>query len=143
MTDQFQFDTSGEVLMNRLANGRGEPWRDVEGGARLCYAWRHLSPGVRGCIAKILEEFTEARPWKIADDGFEPGFSDLHPDTLARIIADWERHSQRHALVGPWADIQIGRNFWSNRQNELSPNFPPLTFYLNDVGKVCIRECDQ
>lgn len=205
MSEQFQFDTSGEVAPT-LSNPAPRLSRGM-------WHWPDLSPGVQGCIAGMLEEM----PWYSApqieemkslegmlpckcgnfptpsddnchpDDGWRSlwcqsclehvtewkpsegeavrdwntkrtrelsrpfGFRDLHPDTLARIIAD---HDQWQRVVGPpildtagtdvFFTVERGRRFWAERQaGQKGENFPPLTPHLDDAGKVCVREAGQ
>lgn len=77
------------------------------------------------------------------------GFSDIAPETLARIMKDCER-----ALTTQlWGNSAVdGRLFWSERTEELFSGFwggqqtllcedlfPPLTPYLGGDGKVYLR----
>ena len=78
-------------------------------------------------------------------EGIEPGpcsddcprqeirFSDLAPETLARIITDCERFAKMH----PTAAATVGgKGAWTERQSGGFPRFPPLTVRLGDDGKV-------
>lgn len=139
MAEKFQFDTSGEIVLPYPMlhpHPRGMMWPD-------------LPLGVQGCIAGMLEEAAKygsrlLTPDQFSDRCFVPlGFSDLHPDTLARIIADWEAYASSLGIPssGDILDTLAGAAFWRERQaGARSPPFPPLTPYLDDAGKVCLRE---
>lgn len=95
-------------------------------------SWSDLSPFAQGYTAPILEAVGAP-------------FSDLAPETLARIIADCEyvvgveRGHDRH--VSRCADE--GASLWRKRQSPLAGGqpepaygLPPLTVQLGDDGKV-------
>lgn len=63
-----------------------------------------------------------------------PGFSDLAPETLARIREDCAAYRQR-LLPSDLNHARYGEGFWIDRQRAGS-HFPPLTLYLGDDGKV-------
>lgn len=71
------------------------------------------------------------------------GFSDLAPETLARIIADCERW-QRLYPKGR-SGHEGGAYCWELRQAQHveRPDFPPLTVQLGDDGKVRFAEPAQ
>lgn len=135
MAEQFQFDTFGCIC---IVDGPGQyDFRE--------FYWFDLSPGVQGCIAAMLEEACQDRgfraQWFIERGNlWPPGFSDLHPDTLARIIADWDDF-----LANPdfWRvdSVVNGRQFQEQRQRGEwgAHGFPPDTPYLSEDGKVCLR----
>lgn len=151
------FDTTGFV-----------EWQGAQPFGHLNHlSWDDLSPGVQGCIAEMLEEVRgdpedlrenisaieyggNTGTKESAKDALARlegllalGFSDLHPDTLARIIADWKLALEDRRLAY-YPTATAGRLFWSERQrgflNGDIPQFPPLTPYLNDEGKVCLRD---
>ena len=68
-------------------------------------------------------------------------FSMWSPEALALILRDCEAASgppHPRAVVG--AANAAGRLFWYTRQHGKLPSFPPLTPYLADDGKVCLKE---
>lgn len=164
----FTLDTSGEVALGPCARcaGNGEIITDRE---------RYLSPhpgdagdaGTADCpdcggrgelpayVWSDLDAFTQGYVEALFESGggrigpvfqWVCGFSDLAPETLARIIADC-------AAVADFAEFfadNPGASFWLNRQSawpawsdrrpRLVDRFPPLTAYLGDDGKVYLRE---
>lgn len=120
-----QFDTTGEVF---IPDGPYPRWPAINAAWR----WPDLSPGVQGCIAAMLEN-ADRDLWPEVEKSGSFGFSDLHRDTLARIIAEWGQFVEDHPTTSGWT-ADDGFTFWSVSKQ---------TLYLNDVGKVCIRECDQ
>lgn len=125
---EFILDTSGAVMVPRVAfNAR------KSGNAPLL--WSDLDPFEQGYIEALFftneEELTTERaerPWLLKPDcAAAPGFSDLAPETLARIIADcaefqasdvWRDfdHARATAEEPPTADDdQAGRDFWFTR----------------------------
>lgn len=131
MAEQFQFDTSGEV--------RGVYGMPYAGCKAADVMWPDLSPGAQGCIAEMLQEVNRQLQAATESD-FRFGYSHLHPDTLARIIADWERFEREHIL----GKTLSGEAYWKMRQaGDLHSEFTPcrpVTPYLNDEGKVCLKE---
>lgn len=94
----------------------------------------HLDRGGKRCAGPKRLELTSK---------LVPCFSDLAPETLARIIADCEKVC---ALYG-FKDAEEGAAFWDARQEKPRPLqnlfretfgalFPPLTVQLCDDGKV-------
>lgn len=71
------------------------------------------------------------------------GFSDIAPETLARIIADCKAYQRPEITY----TADEGRGFWEWRQMgegvDYEYAFPPLTPYLGDDGKVYLREAPQ
>lgn len=129
----FQLDTSGQVA---ALSFRGS---DLDPG---CWMWSDLTPFAQGYI--------EALPWgdmAQASKGHRkwanrtaPGFSDLAPETLDRIIADCAIAEDRMGKGAEW-----GRYFWAARQAGLyggdpKAKAPPLTVELGDDGKVRFYE---
>ncbi len=128
----FTLDTSGAV-----PDVRGK----AEHGARLYgdWHWSDLSPFAQGYIEAMLREVHIPRDGMGAplDGGGEAGFSDLAPETLAAIMRDCE-HVQDVSTYGSSED---GDHFWKVRQSGLYPEtWPPFTPYLDDTGKVRLRE---
>jgi|SRR6185312_6992959 len=124
---QFQFDTSGEVNI-----GPGN-WPDGRRGrtATVTFSFPDLSPFVQGYVEAMLTDVDLVGQWLDTVDKFRaPAFSDLAPETLARIMEDCERVS--HYLRGG--------EFWKWRQAGKLFDFPPLTPYLGDDGKVYLRD---
>lgn len=64
------------------------------------------------------------------------GFSDLAPETLARIIVDCEAISRMGLPAKSEHHPRAGRSAWEWRQMQQLPGFPPLTVQLGDDGKV-------
>lgn len=136
-TNTFQLDTSGFV-----------PTPDGTGGPNNCGRrdWSDLSPFTQGYIEALFAEHGEAlthEAWLNQTHidiehlgGRARAFSDLAPETLARIIADCERGEARIGDGAEW-----GRYFWAARQGGLyggdpTAKAPPLTVTLGDDGKV-------
>jgi hypothetical protein len=84
------------------------------------------------------------------------GFSDLAPETLARIMEDCERIQTRPiSATHNWGTNTLaGKMFWRDRATgfaglglepriRYSEVFPPLTVYLGDDGKVYLREAGR
>lgn len=140
---KFQLDTTGFVSLN--LDGKVDPnWMN-----ETAWTFSGLSPFTQGYIEGLFEassddldrQWREGGDWNDAGNG-PFGFSDLAPETLARIIADCE------ALSAKWlADYQPekiarleGAVAWADRQSGdlmyLHGRFPPLTVQLGDDGKV-------
>lgn len=67
-------------------------------------------------------------------------FSDLAPETLARIIADCDDNTRN--MIDHVSDDRkrhAGGQFWSMRQGARAGRFPPLTVQLGDEGKVIFQ----
>jgi hypothetical protein len=126
----FQLDTSGEVV-GLSADG-----------LRIAKRWSDLSPFVQGYVDALLEACWR-REYGVAaaNDrcfGWKAAFSDLAPETLARIIEDCDAYPLLFPSQGP-ATAYLGACFWADRQAGRCPNFPPLTVSLNDDGKVVFQ----
>lgn len=127
----FQLDTSGKVSMVDLEPKMAWGDRDDQ------ISWSGLSPFTQGYIEALL---SDALPlFNIATPS---AFSDLAPETLARIIADCEAFTVANMADG-FADEQAGRDFWSARADGwhdtlgmIDGDCPPLTVQLGDDGKV-------
>lgn len=66
-------------------------------------------------------------------------FSDLAPETLARIIEDcvaWRSEFTGSTAESSAERADMGRGFWRIRQDGKRSTFPPLTVQLGDDGKV-------
>lgn len=120
----FQLDTSGAVA----ATEAHDP-----AGLSLIWHWDDLSPFVQGYVGAVLRA-ADVTPG-VPHDRYV-AFSDLAPETLARIIADCEGLQSR---LPRWTERgDAGSVFWSERQDGqwIGYGFPPLTIQLGDDGKV-------
>jgi hypothetical protein len=141
----FQFDTSGYVDGSPIYNGDRVVW--TEGRTY----WGDLTPFQRGyaetLVASVKIDPRGKWPGVTPVSGLEAlGFSYLAPETLARIMEDCERFvACGYKPFDPDRDdFDQGRDFWAERQqNGLHAEFPPLTPYLGDDGKVYLREVGQ
>lgn len=121
------FDTSGKVQDRRTQWVRFWKWSD-------------LSPFVQGYVEALLGSFCEELDDYSDQGGCSRrffGFSDLAPETLARIIEDCAEACFRFTKQ----DGQAGKWFWLKRQRgDFEPpmcgGFPSLTVHLDDNGKV-------
>lgn len=126
--DTFKLDTSGRVATERANDVRKHP-------AERYVIWPDLSPFVQGYIeaAYDLADFERG--------GDPPGFADLAPETLARIMEDADRYRR------PELDYtrEEGESFWIWQAEGFgdTEDFPPLALYLGDDGKVRIREAGR
>lgn len=99
-----------------------------------CPSWYSLSPFTQGYVEAVFAS---------ENDPAVGGFSDLAPETLARIIADCEefavfaRKLNQKEVTAFVSTFHWGATFWNYRQADRWPNaFPPLTVELGDDGKV-------
>lgn len=106
--------------------------------------WSDLSPFVQGYVEALWlsayhdGQFATAMKARRRDMKL-PGFSDLSPEALALILRDCEALTED--FPGVAAVRAAGSDFWMARNHpEGLPRFPPLTPYLSDDGKVCLRE---
>ncbi|MFY8143067.1 MAG: hypothetical protein ACOVMT_04190 [Caulobacter sp.] len=112
----FQIDTTGTVMTPRPELPEvGQAW-----------TWDHLTPFAQGYVEALLRHAAT--------------FSDLAPETLARIIADCDAFAKQYP---GWVHRDGGALFWASRQGGatrwrayMSEGFPPLTVQLGDDGKV-------
>lgn len=129
------FDTSGRVWAE---------WRYNTGEIRRAdgpYHFSDLSPFCQGFV-----EAAFAGPIIVGEDAhtynsvLQLGFSDLHPDTLARFMEDCERWLDRYPKTE--RTHEKGANAWRYRQEQLveRPDFPPLRLHLSPDGKVLAEE---
>lgn len=131
---QFQLDTSGAVTLTGFDNGKP-----------LVVEWRDLSPFTQGYIEaafRFMHDYLGLRAGRYAP----LAFSDLAPETLARIIADCEVWISgfvgRTRLAAP-DRADMGCEFWRIRQAGRRSTFPPLTVQLGDDGKVRFAEAGR
>lgn len=132
----LELDTSGRV--HGFA-GSGRFPRDYR-------EWEDLTPFQQGYVEALFAEVPPAlvpngdpetgESW---DEEDPRGFSDLSPEALAMILADCDRQALVYTDRTP--DQTDGRIFWSGRQHNVlrSRGFPPLTPYLSDEGRVCLK----
>lgn len=103
--------------------------------------WSDLSSFEQGYVREMLTyAICEMEDTPLVKDGLGwkyPGFSDLAPETLARIREDCAAYRQR-LLPSDLNHARYGEGFWIDRQRAGS-HFPPLTLYLGDDGKVRFR----
>ena len=135
----FQLDTSGRV--DNLGNGRRIP-------RRVSLVWSDLSPFAQGYIEALFADLPGLddqgrmipRHPDVVPGVHVMGFSDLAPETLARIIADCEFYQNHNPAL--WSRVSdkrardFGRDFWRLRQNGNLPQQSPLTVQLGVDGKV-------
>jgi hypothetical protein len=130
----FQLDTSGVVTLPPTeAAGHDSP-------APL--AWRNLDPFTQGYVEAALQgEARRETPGAVALHRPVKGwaFSDLAPETLARIIEDCAAFRAAHKTYAITHKL-AGREFWEDRQAGSLATFPPLTASLGDDGKVYLQE---
>lgn len=176
---QFQLDTSGLVAkpgqpgpapnnsrMQCTACGRdnrgykGDPCSDD--CPSRSWAWDDLSPFTQGYVEALFATFSTEFQKEWGASNLQVRFSDLAPETLARIIADCEvfedancdplndaefatddRQGPTEAGAAFWLDRQGGAAFeadwpepYGGALTRASKPFPPLTVQLGDDGKV-------
>lgn len=128
----FNLDTSGDVRTR---------WD-------MAVQWQQLSPFVQGYVEALFASMERAEtgrpalPWPSNGSGnlWGVGFSDLAPETLARIIADCEGARDGYRAANTKA---CGASFWAGRNDPagcwrylVTDGFPPLTVRLGDDGRV-------
>lgn len=127
----FQFDASGTVNMA----GYGRP-----AGFASYIAWADLDAFTQGYIEAMFEGAAQDGGSVLMTLGAFYAFSDLAPETLARIIADCTSFQNIATGLGQKTAEAEGARFWNGRQGGLSgafgAAFPPLTVQLGDDGKV-------
>lgn len=126
MTD-FHFDTSGVVPL---------PEDGIKRVRQAHRSWPDLSPFVQGYVEAMLTSVELIGQWLDTVDQFHaPGFSDLAPETLTRIIEDCEQFNGMERYFG--LRLVAGSSFYKARQQMAIRDFPPLTLLrLSDDGKV-------
>lgn len=127
----FKLDTSGAV------NIAGLPAADclhkARWGASLQFEWMDLPPFMQDYVEAMLQERVEDDTGRNVPLARLLGFSDLAPETLARIIEDCARFNTDHP-GGLWVG---GADFYRMRQGHRLAEFPPVTISLSDDdGKV-------
>jgi hypothetical protein len=125
----FQLDTSGIVYGHGETDARASGYK----------TWANLGPFTQGYIEALMVEASRLAAIALDDDSPSPGFSDLAPETLARIIEDCAA-IQSTFPVSP--NYPGGWQAWCVRQGggfDMAgkwPGLPPLTVTLGDDGKV-------
>lgn len=143
----FQFDTSGAV--DTAPPGPPRP-------GCIQTLWSDLSPFAQGYVEAMFAANSGRTPFgRLAmfpvegepDTHQEASFSDLAPETLARIIEDCEQFQKPPS---DWVVFNhaTGGDFWRDRQARqltrlASERFPPLIFYLGDDGRVQFQEAGR
>lgn len=116
---------------------RGWSWSHAHGGY---IRDNHRKPQTTGNRwDDFPSDVDAAEAWDIDGVGNLPTFSDLAPETLARIIADCVEREDgwRYSnILIRKDDATEGSLFWRERQMGASTAFPPLTVQLGDDGKV-------
>lgn len=117
----FELDTSGTVYGVKAPS---ITWTTKPGDLD----WSDLTPFCQGYVEAMFSGPALPRVgllWEWV------GFSDLAPETLARIIEDCE------ALRPSPVTVEHGRTVWKQRQEgKAGPDFPPLAVSLGDNDKV-------
>lgn len=133
---EFKLDTSGEIM------------RPSPNGFIYPTAWPDLDPFTQGYIeALFAAEFATLDTEHVSQvmayrgDGTCPGFSDLAPETLARIKEDCGPDARGYrAVTSVNMQYEItrggGAQFYTDRQAGMWADFPPLIVHLGDDGKV-------
>lgn len=127
----FTLDTSGLVCF------------DGDEFTSHCMGWPDLDAFTQGYIEALFASqpqpgwFTLTSYGPVGrryDDLVQKGFSDLSPDTLARIIADCARLTDGDTTL----TVSNGRAAWGLRNGDWGRvhGFPPLTVTLGDDGKI-------
>lgn len=140
----FKLDKSGSVRGRNdgsLMRAAGKRFEDSQ------VRWDDLSPFVQGYVEALFAHCYDRQSAQrggyncVADEadygpGAPLGFADLAPETLARIIEDCRIASELPCYRQTPSQTYAGRVFWLERQSGFPPNFPPITVYLGDDGKV-------
>lgn len=126
--DTSDFDTSGAV-----------EYRDSH-GELMSYRWPDLPNDfvrgyIRAAFASLYDPVFLKPVLRSGPADFRGvAFSDLHPDTLASMLADCAaRLASRDCVENT---REGGRSFWARRQAGDRPDFPPLRLSLDPNGKV-------
>lgn len=118
----FQLDVSGGVQLTDTKWVRIVQWSDLD---------RFTQGYVEALMGSPLTLRGPLPKW--------PGFSDLAPETLARIMEDCATYLRTR--IPPFQGHDNGAWVWTERQVGHLPDLPPLTVILCDDGKV--RFADQ
>jgi hypothetical protein len=144
MTNSVTFDTSGWVAGKVGAQGPRHDGPNV-------WRWPDLPPFCQGSISKALQDaaadpvFMDA--WYKQHGLRAPGFSDLHPATLARFMEDCEReldalHSDHRQ--GFKDSTGMGAAFWrASQRGDSHSGVPPIRLYFSPDGKVMAEEVSK
>lgn len=149
-TAEFQLDTSGEVGPYQAAGPFNVPGFLLNGVWVSHLEWSDRSPFVQGYVKAMLVGVFVPSQHHIRKGRAKPaGYSDLAPETLARIIEDCAAFG-RAVGKDPSHNAGLGSRFWESRQSgfsslwslhqaEFAAAFPPLTVSHGDDGKVRFR----
>ena len=123
---EFVLDTSGAVIV-----GPRSAWDTVP----IKWRWQDLDAFTQGYIEAMMPALNTATCFPVFDDGWRRArFSDLAPETLARIIEDCDWLCTDASIRRTSRDL--GREIWAERQAGNVAHLVPLTAYLGDDGKV-------
>lgn len=143
----FQLDTSGTVY--RVYDGQERHLTDQ------LWTWSDLNPFTQGYVEAVMrslwDEYENIRrslsqPYVVGTNDqlarlqakkATIAYYNIAPETLARIMEDCA--ARLRGGLEP-NTLNAGHLFWGGRKNGRSANFPPLTPYLADDGKVRFRE---
>lgn len=135
----FQLDTTGAIYDNRHGSVAG----------RAVTKWEDLSPFTQGYIEALFSDDATQDALMDEHGRVRHGFSDLAPETLARIITDCEAYLATHEHRKRCVDSETqGGSFWRIRQAAgyardsrcCDGRFEPLTVQLGDDGKVRFQD---
>lgn len=104
--------------------------------------WSDFKPFTQGYIAAAMYEASVLAANVHDDDRIpSPGFSDLAPETLVRIVEDCSSAQNIFSGLGFKTGAKEGRYFWIGQSSgqltgAWSAAFPPQTVTLGDDGKV-------
>ena len=151
MMEAFTLDTSGGVLV-----------QNTQHHTESLVEWDDLSPFEQGYIEALFASagLRFETPLDPIDEPYmdEPSFRHLAPETLARIMEDCRKFAGQ--LQADYTERQLrtmGAEFWAYRNDRRSltgfptqagwaalsrraRDYPPLTPYLGDDGKIYLRE---
>ena len=141
----FALDTSGTV--------HGVPGAPAGQGTYhpVDLDWCDLSPFAQGYVEALFADFRQRQERRFHENPAfigqempaQRGFSDLAPETLARIIADCEKWCS--AVPSRLAQRQVGGDFWRLQQlGKVGEALPlPLAVQPGDDGKVRFAETQK
>lgn len=121
----FQLDTTGAV----------GPYRSTDLVSTYALSWSDLDAFTQGYVEALFQSVqVDALGATYAErPSLSPAFSDLAPETLARIIADCAVSAAQPTTGEPRGE---GAAFWRLRNACDYVGFPPLNVQLGDDGKV-------